>query len=74
MNLMTYLAAVRQYIVVSIDGRGSANRGWKVRSPLYKNLGGPEIEDQIDGLRILIQKYPFMDGDKVASFGWVSYS
>uniref|UniRef100_A0AC34FB37 Uncharacterized protein n=1 Tax=Panagrolaimus sp. ES5 TaxID=591445 RepID=A0AC34FB37_9BILA len=70
MPLMTYLASIRQYIVVSIDGRGSANRGWKVRAPLYKNLGSPEIDDQINALRFLIQKYPFMDAEKVSAFGW----
>uniref|UniRef100_A0AC34QKF8 Uncharacterized protein n=1 Tax=Panagrolaimus sp. JU765 TaxID=591449 RepID=A0AC34QKF8_9BILA len=67
---LTYFASVRQYIIVSIDGRGSGNRGWKLRSPMYKNLGGPEVEDQIDGLKKLIKKYPFMDSEKVATMGW----
>ena len=65
-----FFAAVRQYIIVNIDGRGSGGRGWKTRAPLYKNFGSPEIADQIDGLRLSIKKYPFMDPEKVAVIGW----
>ncbi|KAE9553491.1 hypothetical protein FO519_003283 [Halicephalobus sp. NKZ332] len=69
-DYIMFFAAVRQYIIVNIDGRGSGGRGWKVRAPMYKNFGGPEIADQLDGLRLLIKKYPFMDPEKVAVIGW----
>uniref|UniRef100_A0A7E4W556 Dipeptidyl aminopeptidase-like protein 6 n=1 Tax=Panagrellus redivivus TaxID=6233 RepID=A0A7E4W556_PANRE len=69
-DILTYLASVRQYIIVNIDGRGSANRGWRLREPQYKNLGGPEIEDQIDALKELLEKYSFLDKERVAAFGW----
>lgn len=66
----TYFSSVRDYVIVSIDGRGSGNKGWKFREPMYKNFGGPEIIDQIDGLRLLLKKYPFMDPERVAALGW----
>ncbi|VDD88047.1 unnamed protein product [Enterobius vermicularis] len=69
-ELLTFLANNRQYIIITIDATGSANRGWNVKEEIYKNLGGPEINDQIDILRKLLAKYPFMDKNRVAAFGW----
>lgn len=56
--------------MVVIDGRGSAHRGWRVKAPIYKHLGGPEIDDQIEVLKAVIAKYQFIDPKRVASFGW----
>lgn len=50
-DLMSYFANKRQYVVVMIDARGSSNRGWMVKEQLYMNLGGPEVDDQIEVTR-----------------------
>lgn len=49
--MLTYFASSRQYVVINIDGRGSSHRGWRMRQPLYKKLGGPEIDDQIEVIK-----------------------
>lgn len=69
-ELMTFFVDRRQYIVVMIDGRGSAHRGWKVKEQLYMNLGGPEVDDQIEVMRKLLVRYSFLDRSRVAVFGW----
>ncbi|KAI1713154.1 prolyl oligopeptidase family domain-containing protein [Ditylenchus destructor] len=58
------------HIDVSIDGRGSANRGWKVKSPMYLHFGGPEMDDQIEVMRLLLKNNSFMDSRRVAVSGW----
>uniref|UniRef100_A0A915CL04 Uncharacterized protein n=1 Tax=Ditylenchus dipsaci TaxID=166011 RepID=A0A915CL04_9BILA len=58
------------HVTVVIDGRGSSNRGWKLKAPMYKHFGGPEIDDQIEVMRYLIAKNSFMDAKKVVVSGW----
>ncbi|KAI1717008.1 prolyl oligopeptidase family domain-containing protein [Ditylenchus destructor] len=58
------------HIDVSIDGRGSANRGWKVKAPMYLHFGGPEMDDQIEVMRLLLKNNSFMDSRRVAVSGW----
>ncbi|CAJ0609250.1 unnamed protein product, partial [Cylicocyclus nassatus] len=57
-------------IVVWIDGRGSSNRGWNLKAPVYKALGQFETIDTIEAIKYLISKYAFFDKEKVAVFGW----
>ncbi|KAK6729855.1 hypothetical protein RB195_006733 [Necator americanus] len=70
MGFEEFLIISRNFAVVNIDGRGSNGRGWKYRSPIYGALGTVEIEDQIEGIRQVIKKYPFLDDRRVSVFGW----
>ncbi|KIH67620.1 hypothetical protein ANCDUO_02050 [Ancylostoma duodenale] len=56
--------------ISQIDGRGSNGRGWKYRSAIYGALGTVEIDDQIEAIRQVIKKYPFLDARRVSVFGW----
>ncbi|CAJ0592690.1 unnamed protein product [Cylicocyclus nassatus] len=58
------------YAIVLIDGRGSTGRGWKYRSAFYGALGTVEIDDQIDGIRKVLAKYPFLDKNRLTVSGW----
>uniref|UniRef100_A0A0N5AIH5 Dipeptidyl peptidase 4 n=1 Tax=Syphacia muris TaxID=451379 RepID=A0A0N5AIH5_9BILA len=69
-ELLTYLANARQYVIVITDASGTATRGWNIKQRIYKNLGTLEVDDQIDVLKQLLDKYSFMDRSRVASFGW----
>ncbi|KIH58987.1 peptidase, S9A/B/C family, catalytic domain protein [Ancylostoma duodenale] len=53
-----------------IDGRGSNARGWKYRSAVYGALGSVEIDDQIEAIRQVMKKYPFLDDRRLFVFGW----
>ena len=61
--------ANKGFIVVTIDGRGSANRGLPFEQVTYKKLGQIEMKDQIDGLNYVGRNY-FIDLDKVVVHGW----
>ncbi|MCA9283049.1 MAG: prolyl oligopeptidase family serine peptidase [Phycisphaeraceae bacterium] len=58
------------YIVVSIDGRGTPNRGRDWERVIRGNLVDIAVEDQVRGLRALGERYPEMDMDRVGVFGW----
>ncbi|WP_448581733.1 DPP IV N-terminal domain-containing protein [Thermaurantiacus sp.] len=59
----------RGYVVFVLDNRGSSNRGVKFEAPLYRALGGVEVEDQLQALAFL-KSQPFVDPDRVAVYGW----
>ncbi|XP_048668330.1 dipeptidyl peptidase 9 isoform X3 [Marmota marmota marmota] len=58
------------YAVVVIDGRGSCQRGLRFEGALKNQMGQVEIEDQVEGLQFVAQKYGFIDLSRVAIHGW----
>ncbi|CAJ0583236.1 unnamed protein product, partial [Mesorhabditis spiculigera] len=69
-DFLVYLCSTRQMIVIYIDGRGSKHRGWDIKGAMKNTIGGPEVDDQIEGMRKIIDKYPYMNKKSVAVFGW----
>jgi dipeptidyl-peptidase-4 len=59
----------RGWIVFSVDGRGTPNRGTAFRDPLFKAIGKVEVDDQIAALGWLKQQ-AFVDPARVAVYGW----
>jgi len=57
------------FIVFALDNRGSARRGVKFESAIYKHMGGAEIEDQLLGVEYL-KSLKYVDADKIGIFGW----
>jgi dipeptidyl-peptidase 4 len=68
-------SAVQQYlvsqgwIVFSIDGRGSPDRGKAFEDQIYRAMGTVEVEDQIAGAKWL-KAQDFVDPDRMAIYGW----
>lgn len=60
--------AQQGYIVFSLDNRGSANRGTAFENPIFRNMGGPEVEDQMIGVRFL-RSLPFVDRSNIGIYG-----
>ncbi|XP_005992020.1 dipeptidyl peptidase 9 [Latimeria chalumnae] len=58
------------YAVVVIDGRGSCQRGLRFEGALKDRMGQVEIEDQVEGLQFVAEKYGFIDLSRVAIHGW----
>ncbi|MDO4728804.1 MAG: DPP IV N-terminal domain-containing protein [Bacteroidota bacterium] len=58
-----------QYIVFTLDNRGSANRGFEFESSIHLQLGTPEVEDQLLGINYL-KSLPFIDQNRMAVHGW----
>uniref|UniRef100_A0A8C9YAM8 dipeptidyl-peptidase IV n=1 Tax=Sander lucioperca TaxID=283035 RepID=A0A8C9YAM8_SANLU len=58
------------YAVVVIDGRGSCQRGLEFEGALKNKMGQVEVEDQVEGLQYVAEKFNFVDLSRVAIHGW----
>jgi dipeptidyl-peptidase-4 len=68
-NLWMFWMAEQGYLVYTIDGRGSAERGVKFESQIHRRLGTVEIEDQLKGVGFL-KSLPYVDSNRLAVHGW----
>ncbi|VDK41360.1 unnamed protein product [Taenia asiatica] len=66
----SYLVTQFKFVVVSIDGRGTGNRGKRFESAIYKKFGVVEVQDQMDGLRQVLKTHKYLNRSKVCAFGW----
>ena len=62
-------AAERGYIVWTVDGHGSGNRGKAFEQAIHRQLGITEVKDQMRGVEFL-KSLPYVDGDRIAVHGW----
>lgn len=61
--------AERGFVVFTIDGRGSNNRGLAFEQAIFQNVGVAEMKDQMVGVNFLkSQKY--VDANRMGIFGW----
>ncbi|MBR1769560.1 MAG: DPP IV N-terminal domain-containing protein [Bacteroidales bacterium] len=65
---LPFLAA-QDYIVWTLDGRGSANRGYEFESAIWHNCGKKEMEDQMRGINYL-RSLPYVDSERIGIDGW----
>lgn len=56
------------FVVITVDGRGTAQRSKAFHDFSYRNLGRG-CEDHIPAIRQLADQYPYMDIDRVGIFG-----
>lgn len=68
-NLWMYWMAEQGYLVFTVDGRGSDNRGKAFESVIHRRLGLNEMDDQLAGVNYL-KSLPFVDGKRLAVHGW----
>jgi len=66
---LNQILARNGYVVFTLDNRGMSNRGKAFEDVIYRNMGGPEVEDQLTGLEWL-KAQPFVDESRVAIHGW----
>ncbi|MFA6086349.1 prolyl oligopeptidase family serine peptidase [Mucilaginibacter sp.] len=45
------------YTVLDIDYTGSAGYGRDIRTGIYRHMGGADLTDQVDGVKLLVEKY-----------------
>ncbi|MBS1581628.1 MAG: DPP IV N-terminal domain-containing protein [Bacteroidetes bacterium] len=62
-------AAQRGYLVFTVDGHGSEDRGRAFEQAIHRQLGVTEVKDQLDGVAYL-KGLPYVDGDRMAVHGW----
>ena len=57
------------YVYFIIDNRGSPNRGTAFEDHIWHAMGTVEVTDQLKGVDFL-KSQPFVDPDKITTFGW----
>jgi dipeptidyl-peptidase-4 len=58
------------FVVVAIDNRGTPGRGREWEHAVYQKFGTVPLEDQVKGLKLLCDKFPELDRDRVGIVGW----
>ena len=66
---MQWMAAEKNYIVFTLDNRGSAHRGFAFESVIHRQVGEAEMKDQLIGVNYL-KSLPFVDENRLAVHGW----
>jgi dipeptidyl-peptidase-4 len=61
--------AHKGFVIWQMDNRGSAFRGHKWESAIFRNLGAKELEDQKTGVQHLIST-GFVDPERIGIHGW----
>jgi dipeptidyl-peptidase-4 len=56
--------------VVVVDGRGTPGRGPAWERAVHRDLAGPVLDDQVDGLLDIARRERRLDLDRVAIRGW----
>lgn len=57
------------WVVFSVDGRGTPDRGKAFEDPIYRAMSGVEVDDQLAGVNWLKQQ-DFVDPKRIAVYGW----
>ena len=61
--------AQNEYVVFTVDNRGSDARGRDFEHVIHRNLGVNEMADQMKGIEFLKSK-SFVDQNKIGVYGW----
>ncbi len=68
-NLWMQLMAQKGYIVFTLDNRGSADRGRAFEQAIFRQVGVPEVSDQMQGVAYL-KGLPYVDANRLGVHGW----
>lgn len=68
-SLWMHWMANQGYIIFTVDGRGSANRGFDFESQIHRQVGVVEMEDQLTGVEYL-KSLNYVDSKRLAVHGW----
>ena len=68
-RLFLYFLAQEGYLVVTVDNRGTANRGFEFESAIFRNLGTVEMKDQMAGMKYIMD-LPYADTSRIGVDGW----
>lgn len=61
--------AQKGYVMLTVDSRGSDNRGVKFENVTFRHLGVEEMKDQVKGAEFL-QSLPYVNPEKIGVHGW----
>lgn len=61
--------AQQGYVMLTVDCRGSSNRGLEFENCTFRQLGTEEMKDQIKGVDFL-KSLSYVDGNRIGVHGW----
>jgi dipeptidyl-peptidase 4 len=68
-RLWEFYMAQKGYVMLTLDNRGSAHRGFEFESIIHRNIGVEEMKDQMLGLEYL-KSISYVDMERVGVHGW----
>ena len=68
-RLWQYYMAQQGYVMLTVDNRGSANRGLAFENVIHKKLGKHEVADQMQGIKML-KNLNYIDNERIGVHGW----
>lgn len=69
-HLTSQWFADQGFAVVIVDGRGTPGRGPEFEREVHGDLAGPVLQDQVDALHAVAERYPDLDLTRVGIRGW----
>jgi putative heme-binding domain-containing protein len=70
-SLWHWMLAQKGFVVASVDNRGTnVPRGRAWRKIVHKKIGIVAPTDQAAAVRVLLERWPFVDASRVGSWGW----
>ncbi|MCU4157367.1 S9 family peptidase [Carboxylicivirga sp. A043] len=61
--------AQKGYIAFTLDNRGTSYRGKEFAQAIHRQLGQPEVEDQMQGIEYL-KSLSYVDAERIGVHGW----
>ena len=61
--------AQKGYVILTVDNRGSSNRGLEFENCTFRHLGEEEIKGQMEGVAFL-KSLPYVDSERLRVHGW----
>lgn len=61
--------AEKGFIIFTLDGRGTSNRGKAFEQAIHRQVGTKEMEDQLKGVEYL-KSLPYVDANRLGVHGW----
>lgn len=68
-RLWEYMMAQKGYVMLTVDNRGSLNRGLEFESVIHRQCGVAEMQDQMEGVKLL-NSLGYVDSKRIGVHGW----
>jgi dipeptidyl-peptidase-4 len=68
-RLWDYMMAQKGYLMLTVDNRGSMNRGLDFENVIHRQCGVVEMQDQLEGVKFL-DKLGYVDMKRIGVHGW----
>ena len=68
-RMWQYYMAQKGYVMLTVDNRGSANRGLEFENVIHRHAGIVEVADQLKGVDYL-KSLGYVDVDRIGVHGW----